>query len=134
MTTTLENLNYQIKHVRDPLKTKSTDWRETADQWYVTFKTKDGFFTVDYYTGSGHRKEKHGRSFAVKPDIKNIIHSLYMDSMAADANFHDWCLNFGYSDDSIQALNTYKECLQSAVNLRKLGMSKEYLDGIFENY
>lgn len=132
--TTIENLKYEIKHIRDPLKTKSDDWKECADQWYVTFKHDGGFFTVDYFTGSGHRKKIGARSLAKPPKIKDVIYSLYMDSSATNENFHDWCLNSGVNDDSISALNTYKECILSGQKLKKLGLTPEYLAAEFENY
>lgn len=134
MSNTIETLSYEIRHIRNPIKQHSKEWRETADQWLVEFRHDNGFFTVDYFTGSGHRKTKHGRSFAVKPDIKSVLYSLYIDGMAENQNFHDWCSDFGYSDDSISALNTYKECLEQAVKLRKLKLDKKYLDKLFENY
>ena len=132
--TTLDDIKATIRHIRDPLTTKSDDWQATADQWLVEFRHDAGFFTVDYYTGSGHRKNTARGSIAKVPKIKDVIHSLYMDSMAADENFHDWCSNFGYDDDSIKALNTYKECLNQAVKLRQLGLERAYLDKLFENY
>ena len=130
----IENLRYEIKHIRDPLKTKSAEWKETADQWYVTFKHDNGFFTVDYFTGSGHRKKIGERTRAQAPKIKDVIYSLYMDSMATNENFHDWCSNIGYDNDSISALNAYKECILSGQKLKKLGLSAEYLAEQFENY
>lgn len=132
--TTISDIQTAIRHIRDPLKTKSDDWQETADQWIVEFKYPGGFFTVDYYTGSGHRKKTARGYVAKKPDLKDVLHSLYSDSIAADENFHDWCSNCGYSDDSIKALNTYKECLGQAVKLRKLGLDRAYLEKLFENY
>lgn len=134
MTKTIENLRFDIKHIRDPLKSKSADWKETADHWHITFFHDGGSFTTDYYTGSGHRKQKHGRDFAVKPDIKDVIYSLFMDSSAEHENFNDWCANFGYSDDSISALNIYKECLESGRKLRKLGLPRAYLEELFQDY
>lgn len=131
---TIENLRYEIRHIRDPLKSKSDEWRETADHWLVTFSYDKGFFTVDYFTGSGHRKEKFGRSMAIKPNVKDVLYSLYIDSMSENENFHSWCANYGYSDDSISALNIYKECLDQSVKLRKLGLSRDYLEKLFENY
>jgi len=42
-----------------------------------------------------------------------------LDAQAADSNFNDWCINFGYDNDSIKALNTYKQCCDIAVRLRQ---------------
>lgn len=134
MTYTIKNIHATIRHIRNPLKTKSSNWQETADQWLVEFKHAGGFFTVDYFTGSGHRKKTARGDVAKSPEIKDVLYSLYLDSMAQNENFNDWCSNYGYSDDSISALNTYKTCLEQAVKLRKLGLDKSYLDELFENY
>lgn len=138
MTKTIENIKFQIQHIRDPLKKKSEEWKETADQWHVTIYHDTGMFTLEYYTGSGHRK-KIGKGFnertiAQTPKIKDVIYSMFIDSTAMNENFSDWCSNYGYSDDSISALNTYKECLEQGRKLRKLGLSQEYLEKLFENY
>ena len=54
-----------------------------------------------------------------KPSNADILHSLIMDASACNDNFHDWCSNYGYSDDSIKAMNTYKSCLEIGTMLRK---------------
>jgi hypothetical protein len=48
-----------------------------------------------------------------------VLYSLFNDASASDYNFSDWCDEFGYSDDSIKALNMYKACLETATALRK---------------
>jgi hypothetical protein len=53
-----------------------------------------------------------------------------MDADAADYNFNDWCDNYGYSTDSIKAMNTYKQCLETAANLRSF-FTKEQRDAIY---
>lgn len=139
MSNTLETLRYEIIHIRNPISSNSDEWQHTADQWLIKFTHEHGFFTMDFFTGSGHRKIKNKGSYgehsiAVKPTIKDVVYSLYSDSQAANENFHDWCLNFGYSDDSIKAFNTYKECLEAALKLRKLGLSQSYLEKTYEGY
>lgn len=53
------------------------------------------------------------------PSVDDVLHSLILDASASDYNLQDWCAEFGYSDDSIRALNTYRQCLETATNLRK---------------
>jgi hypothetical protein len=88
----------------------------------VTLSSKAGFHSFDYFTGLGLR-HKPKTSWVTptpkKPKVADVLHSLIMDASAADENFHDWCANYGYSDDSIKAMNTYKACLEIAVALRK---------------
>jgi hypothetical protein len=111
----LETLPIQIDYV---CETRRDDW--PCDQWRVSISSKAGYWSTDYFTGLGHRKKvKFGSDIARKPKIADVLHSLTMDASAADENFHDWCATFGYSDDSIKALNTYTACLEIGVALRK---------------
>jgi hypothetical protein len=111
----LETLPIQIDYV---CETRRDDW--PCDQWRVSISSKAGYWSTDYFTGLGHRKKvKFGPDIARKPKIADVLHSLIMDANAADQNFHDWCADYGYSDDSIKALNTYKACLEIGVALHK---------------
>ena len=115
---TLETLPVKIDYVGQTKQDQSWD----CDQWRVTLSSKAGFHSFDYFTGLGLR-HKPKTSWATptpkKPKVADVLHSLIMDASAADENFHDWCANYGYSDDSIKAMNTYKACLEIAVALRK---------------
>lgn len=53
-------------------------------------------------------------------DYKNALNCIFWDSYAAQNTFEDFCSEFGYSDDSIKALKTYKECKRNAERLNKL--------------
>lgn len=64
-------------------------------------------------------RKRHYDDKPRKPKVADVLHSLILDASAADENFHDWCANYGYSDDSIKAMNTYRACLEVAVALRK---------------
>jgi hypothetical protein len=115
---TLETLPVKIDYVGQTKQDQNWD----CDQWRVTLSSKAGFHSFDYFTGLGLR-HKPKTSWATptpkKPKVADVLHSLIMDASAADENFHDWCANYGYSDDSIKAMNTYKACLNIAVALRK---------------
>lgn len=113
----LETLPVKIDYVG---ATNRDKW--DCDQWRVTISSKAGFHSFDYFTGLGLR-HKPKTSWATptpkKPKVADVLHSLIMDASAADENFHDWCANYGYSDDSIKAMNAYKACLEVAQALRK---------------
>lgn len=102
-------------------KTRRNDW--DCYEWRVTISGEKGsFWVLPYYCGLGHTtKPKHSwaEPRPVKPSNDDILHSLILDSSAADMNFSDWCSEYGYRDDSISALNTYRECLKTATMLRK---------------
>lgn len=134
----LEALPVKIDYVAEVPSKWDDSQKTTVDQWRVTISSKAGLHSFDYFTGLGLRdtvrglKAMHikGAAFDYKrdtwaatkpkaPKVADVLHSLIMDASAADENFHDWCANYGYSDDSIKAMNTYKACLEIAVTLRK---------------
>lgn len=107
----IENLPVKIDYLCETIQ--DNDWQ--CDQWRVTISSKAGFNYLDYFTGLGLRS----KNIPKRPKIAEVLHSLVLDASAADENFNDWCANYGYSDDSIKALNIYKACLETAQTLRK---------------
>lgn len=94
-----------------------------CDQWRITFKHPGGFWSTDYFTGLGHRakpRSQYSPAQPVKPEVAGVMHCLLMDAEAIDLSFKDWCDTFGYSDDSLKALDTYRQCCETAVQLRKV--------------
>ena len=71
--------------------------------------------------------EKSKISFApdkpLKPKLDDVLHALVMDASACEQSFEDWCSELGYSDDSIKALETYRECQKNADKLCKAGIN-----------
>lgn len=106
----IENLPVKIDYVAE---TSRDNWK--CDQWRVTISSKAGFNYLDYFTGLGRRF----RNKPIRPKVADVLYSLILDTSAADENFFDWCENYGYSNDSIKAMNIYKECLEIAQILRK---------------
>lgn len=113
----LESLPVKIDYVGET--TRDNKWQ--CDQWCVTISSRAGFHSFDYFTGLGlrHKPNAWGQRKPRKPKVADVLHSLIFDASAAEENFHDWCANYGYSDDSIKALNMYKACLETAQALRK---------------
>ena len=72
----------------------------------------------------------------VSPTLPDVLYSLLMDSSAADETFADWCDNYGYSDDSIKALETYQACVKEGQALAKAFTPAELQDlrDIFQDY
>lgn len=117
-----------------------------CDQWFVTIKrtgSKAPDMTIPYYTGLGHRKAPPPPSGAPyrpgtiaheawrklakpqAPHAADVLHSLILDSSAADQSFNDWCADFGYDSDSVKALTTYQACCVIGENMRKLFSREE---------
>lgn len=96
-----------------------------CDGWRVVF-TRVGIKDAqafDYFTGIGHRSKKTGNP--LKPVIAGVLHSLLLDSSAANESLNEWCDNFGYDSNSIKVLNIYKACLENADKLKKIFSNTE---------
>lgn len=118
----LEALPVKIDYVAEVPSKWNESTPRNVDQWRVTISSKAGIHSFDYFTGLELRTKPRAswdKPKPKKPKVADVLHSLIMDASAADDNFHDWCANYGYSDDSIKAMNTYKACLEVAVALRK---------------
>lgn len=130
-------LPMKIEYVGKTVKQENREKPWECFEWRVTFSNKNGHWTLPYYCGMAHviypagKKNPYPRSVTgwaqwesiyakpKKPSNDDVLHSLILDASAADYNLQDWCAEFGYSDDSISALNTYRQCLEIATNLRK---------------
>lgn len=98
-----------ITKARAPIAVKSDNWQDTATQWL--YKLPNGE-TGDYYTGSGIK---------TKPTGLDILASLSNDAQAAECSFEDFCDNYGYSNDSLKALDIYRACALNAKKLKNIG-------------
>ncbi|MCQ4311724.1 hypothetical protein NAV33_07420 [Pseudomonas stutzeri] len=136
-------------------ETKRDDW--TADAWRVVFhRPGRDDLVLDYFTGIGHRVASqpapdfvriNPRSIATadwmkqhvkphKPEAAGVIHSVILDSSAADESFADWCANLGYDTDSRKALANYLACQEEAGKLSKFFTvdEREQLAELLEDY
>ena len=123
MTTTMtlediEHLPVEIRYIGEvPSKWPSSSNRTTVDQWIITLLDEDGNpHMFDYFTGLGRRQ---GLKSPKPPKVADILYSLLSDASAEQRNFHEWCSDYGHSLDSINALNAYRACLDTAAALRK---------------
>jgi hypothetical protein len=114
--------------------------------WRVTL-LKDGkeVVTTDYSAGIGHCKNqpKHygrptiyevnliaaecegkalceaGITRANNPELRDIVHSILLDSEAIEhGSFESWARDFGYDTDSRKAEAIYRTCLEYGLKLR----------------
>ncbi len=117
----MSNINFEalpvgITYVGEVASPWDDERIASVDQWQVKISSKAGFWSTSYYTGTGLR---HG-GFPVKPKILHVLRSLAMDARTSEYNFTDWCRMFGYTRDfHIKALNTYKQCLEISIALKK---------------
>ena len=117
-------------------QTRDDNWE--CDGWRFTIKGR----SFDYFTGTGHREKVRGFAaikypgathvrghwevfHPVKPPIAGLLHSLILDSEAAEQTFNSWCSEFGYDTDSRKALATYEACQKDFDKLRKVFNSEQ---------
>ena len=120
MTMTLEDIEHlpvEIRYIGEVPRRWASLKGATVDQWSITVFDEDGTPHVfDYYTGLGLRKVRY---FYAPPKVADILYSLLSDASAEQRNFYEWASDYGHSLDSINALNAYRDCLDTAATLRK---------------
>ena len=123
MTTTMtlediEHIPVETRYIGEvPSKWPSSSNRATVDQWAITVFDEDGNpHMFDYFTGLGLRQ---GLKSPKPPKVSDVLYSLLSDANAEQRNFHEWCSDYGHSLDSINALNAYRACLDTAHALHK---------------
>ena len=116
-------VSYAVRYAGETTRDK---WQ--CDAWRVSFKSGKSGFETDYFTGLGHRKApkfhpmlRQGYDYPAKaqaPDAAGVLYSLILDMGADEQSFADWCSDFGSSDDSIDAFETYRKCCKIASQMR----------------
>lgn len=75
--------------------------------------------------------DKTVRTLAVAPTPASVLFCLLSDAEASDYSFDDWCDMLGHSDDSLSALNIYKECCKIGKSLLKV-FSRDQIEQLRE--
>ncbi len=155
--TTENTLKEQVDAILGKLKILITYGGESRDKgwphdrWNVSIMAGKEEHNIPYKTGLGLRKSYYDRKgiktpreaygMAAKkkpqtPSLVDIFHALTLDGQAFNESFSDWCDNYGYSNDSIDALNTYKACEDTGKLMRKLFTPSEsaILEEFYQNY
>lgn len=115
----------------------------------ITSEDGKRFERFDYKTGIGHARPTHvkgkgsnqtiweserpnkrplepcvlckgAKTWAIIPKIDDIMECLFSDADAGSMSFKEFCDNFGYSDDSLLALDVYRACMDNDARLRKV--------------
>ena len=95
---------------------KPAAWQH-ADNWRVTLRRKGRRMSVDFYCGS----------LVVTPSAEDVLSCLCLDANCGKS-FEDFCGEFGYSPDSLQALKTFKACQGIARRLHKFLGVKGFIE------
>lgn len=115
----------------------------TDDQWqHFAWSIKINGESFSYKTGLGHAIKLHDKYGSFRYDYKkekkadtqyisetdylvevqkldSVLYCLFSDADAGMMSFSEFCDNFGYSSDSLKALDIYRECEDTAKRLRK---------------
>lgn len=97
---------------RNPNMTDDSDWARTASHWRCLLRHSGRVMTVYFSRGSAHTNP---------PTAEDVLDSVASDSRGVEEmTFSDWAGDYGFDDDSIKALKTFKTCQRQATKLRAL--------------
>lgn len=96
----LSNINLKTVKIELNANDLKDEWKRNASKYNCKLSFKNKSIVLDYYMGAAHTKA---------PTKKDILYSLVMDDVN-DMNFDDFCMNFGYDNDSIKALRIFEAC------------------------
>lgn len=96
-----------------------------------TYKTGIGYCTKAKWNGTKPptldkdkrviRSELKGNTvFIHVPKVRDVLHCLFRDAEAGDWSFKSWCDEYGYSSDSLKALDIYRACEETATKLKRV--------------
>lgn len=105
---------------------KKDEWKRTATKYNCKITFKNQSYTFSYWMGAAHTKA---------PNKKDVLYSFIMDDVSY-MDFDEFCSNFGYDNDSIKALNTFKACQLETANFHRLFNEdeREILRELLEDY
>lgn len=108
---------------------KRVEWPH--DVWSVTLHHGDKTHTTEFKCGIGHYVERLGWLDDVKAAeaafTADVLACLLSDASNASETFEEWCSNFGYSDDSMKAMEIYRACQKTRAALQRF-LGPELID------
>lgn len=128
-----------------------------CDGWNIVLKGLKGTESFEFFTGIRHRTD-HGQGYKFLPKesrdslsfneykkrwvkpfppyAASVLYCLALDASAAHQSFEEWCSDFGYDNDSIKALESYRDCCKNAAKLLKIFTSEQLkkISEILEDY
>ncbi|MCY8549330.1 hypothetical protein MOD25_05370 [Bacillus haynesii] len=114
----LNKITFEIEETRFDFS-KLDDWQRKTNHYRVIIGHNNKIIEVPFFTGQGWNRE---------PDLKDVLFSLFMDAGGYKnaLDFSDWCANYGYNDDSINAKKIYDTCGKIYEKLESMFNEKEY--------
>lgn len=147
-------LSMAVCYARETERDAGDGRKWACDEWTVRIESKHGggrsyMYLFPFYTGLGHRKSRLTPPKGFRPGVDSdtfgrftprpvapsadcVLHSLFLDRMAARMSFRDWCADYGYDDDSLRALRLYQDCCNIDSELQRLRIPADKWAALFE--
>lgn len=114
-TATLKSLSAKVRldarfGARLPTS-KQDNWQRSANGWTCTLRYQGRRYTFDYWQGS---------AISHDPDAEGCLECLLSDAQAGEQDFHNFCSDMGYDEDSRKAEATWRACQRTAREMRRL--------------
>jgi hypothetical protein len=113
MTTTLNQFikDNNIKMTVSEISSRPDLKWDNANHFKCKLKNKNKSITIYYSQGYGIPND---------PDTQSVLNALLLDFWSHDMSFSEYCSNYGYSEDSLSALKTFKLCAKNSLKVKKL--------------
>lgn len=129
----------QINYIN--MDTKGIYYKIVIGTESFEYSTGLGWYVEEWNKKTGKRNSKPANSkytangfnggWIELPTESDILECLYSDSEAGKMSFNEFCSEFGYDNDSIKALDTYRACMATTEKISKLeraGLVKRPID------
>ena len=123
-----KDAQYLVAAADGTLTAERVDWNpkmlmnRDMDHWRVTLRYGKSRMSLNFSMGFG----LNGR----EPDVAGVLECLLSDSTACDQDFHEFCREFGYEEDSRTAERIYKACVRSGERLRAF-LGQKYEEALY---
>ena len=113
MTTTLNQFikDNNIKMTATQISERPDLKWDNANHFKCRLKNKNKSITIYYSQGYGITND---------PSTESVLNALLVDFWNHDMSFSEFCSNYGYSEDSLSALKTFKLCSKNSLKVKKL--------------
>ena len=100
------NIKMTVKKIDER---KDIKW-DDANHFKCTLKNGSKSISINFSQGYGIKND---------PELELVLDALRTDFISS-GSFQDFCDNFGYDQDSIEASKIYKACLKNTEKVKKL--------------
>jgi hypothetical protein len=93
---------------------------------------RSGYKGMEYYVErygwlDGIKAAEAKLTKPIAPSTADVLAALLSDASGAGETFEEWCSNYGYSDDSMKAMETYRTCQKTRAALQRF-LGTELMD------